>query len=162
MSESNRLMRSLAKLDRLPRFARAWARERAICSAIPFVGTAGLRIREITPRRVEIEVANKRRVQNHIGSVHACVSTLLAETATGLILGMNVPDAVTPVIKSLHVDFLKRSQGALNAVATLDDDQLLLLRGTDSGELEVPVQVFDERGEQPVRCVMLWAWRPRR
>jgi acyl-coenzyme A thioesterase PaaI-like protein len=57
---------------------------------------------------VEVHLANERAVQNHIGSVHASAMNLLAETATGMVVGMNVRDDCLPLAKSLTMDFRKR------------------------------------------------------
>ncbi len=45
----------------------------------------------------------RRKVQNHIGGIHACGMALLSESATGLVFGMNVPDSHVPLIKSMKV-----------------------------------------------------------
>ena len=38
------------------------------------------------------------QVQNHIKGVHACAMALLAESATGAVFGMNVPDSAIPYV----------------------------------------------------------------
>ena len=156
----NRLARSLGQLERVPGFARPWARNKVLRRAVPFTGTAGLDFALMTPQRVEIAVANTRRVQNHIHGVHAAAMTLLAETATGMVVGMNVRDDCLPLAKQLKVAFKKRAQGAMRAVATLTDEQRTLMQQSDKGEVTVTVQVSDESGEQPIECEFIWAWIP--
>ena len=156
----NRLGRAIRQLDKVPGFVRPWARNAVLRRAVPFTGTAGLEYVQLTPQRVEIAVANQRRVQNHIHGVHAAAMTLLAETATGMVVGMNVRDDCVPLAKELKVAFKKRAQGALHAVATLTDAQCALMQQTDKGELTVPVQVTDESGAQPIECEFIWAWIP--
>lgn len=156
----NRLTRTLAQLERVPAFLRPWLRNRAMGRAVPFTGTAGLDYVQMTPERVEIAVANVRRVQNHIEGVHAAAMALLAETATGMVVGMNVRDDCLPLCKSLHVDFKRRAQGGLRAVATLSDAQRALMQESDKGEVNVSVLVSDESGEQPIQCEFIWAWIP--
>ena len=73
----NRLARTLGQLDRVPAVARPWARNLVLRRAVPFTGTAGLQYVALTPQRVEVAVANQRRVQNHIHGVHAAAMTLL-------------------------------------------------------------------------------------
>jgi acyl-coenzyme A thioesterase PaaI-like protein len=114
----------------------------------------------LTPQRVEVAVANQRRVQNHIHGVHAAAMTLLAETATGMVVGMNVRDDCLPLAKELKVAFKKRAQGALRAVATLTDEQRALMQQSDKGEVQVQVTVTDETGAEPVQCEFTWAWIP--
>ncbi len=156
----NRLARTLAKLERIPAFLRPWLRNKLMGRAVPFTGTAGLDYVQMTPERVEIAVANVRRVQNHIHGVHAAAMALLAETATGMVVGMNVRDDCLPLAKSLRVDFKRRAQGGMRAVATLSDAQRLLMQQSDKGELSVAVQVSDESGEPPIQCEFIWAWIP--
>ena len=156
----NRLTRTLAQLERVPAFLRPWLRNRAMGRAVPFTGTAGLNYVQMTPERVEVAVANVRRVQNHIEGVHAAAMALLAETATGMVVGMNVRDDCLPLCKSLHVDFKRRAQGGLRAVATLSDAQRAQMQESDKGEVNVSVLVSDESGEQPIQCEFIWAWIP--
>ena len=156
----NRLARSLGQLERVPVFARPWARNLVLRRAVPFTGTAGLDFAMMTPQRVEIGVANKKRVQNHIHGVHAAAMTLLAETATGMVVGMNVRDDCLPLAKQLKVAFRKRARGAMRAVATLTDEQRTLMQQSDKGEVTVTVHVSDESGEQPIECEFIWAWIP--
>jgi acyl-coenzyme A thioesterase PaaI-like protein len=156
----NRLARSVAQLERVPAFLRPWVRNKVMGRAVPFTGTAGLHYIHMAPERVEISVANTRRVQNHIHGVHAAAMALLAETATGMVVGMNVRDDCLPLAKTMHVDFKRRAQGAMRAVATLSDAQRNLMQHSDKGELSVAVQVSDESGEQPIQCEFIWAWIP--
>lgn len=159
---SNRLGRSLALLERVPAPLRTRARSLAIGRVVKFVGTAGLRIEELTPERACIAVRNRAAVQNHIGGVHAAAMTLLAETATGLVVGMNVPDDRVPVIKWLRVDFKRRSKGGMRAVATLGGAERALIRSTEKGELVVQCTVTDDSGAAPIEVQMCWAWTPKR
>ena len=165
MSEStpaNRLAKSLGKLDRVPASLRTSARSFVLGRVVKFVGTAGLTIEELTPSRAVVSVKNRKKVQNHIGSVHAAAMALIAETASGFVVGMNVPDAAVPVIKSMHIDFVRRAKGSLRAVAELNEVQLKAIRTTERGEVTPTVTVTDEAGEVPVRCTMVWAWTPKR
>ncbi|MBC7919180.1 MAG: DUF4442 domain-containing protein [Rhodoferax sp.] len=156
----NRLARTLAKLERVPAFLRPWVRNKVMGRAVPFTGTAGLNYVQMTPERVEIAVANVRRVQNHIQGVHAAAMALLAETATGMVVGMNVRDDCLPLAKTMHIAFKRRALGGLRAVATLSDAQRALMQQSDKGEVSVTVQVSDESGEQPIQCEFIWAWIP--
>lgn len=160
MAQPNRLARSLAKLERVPSFLRPWARNKVMGRAVPFTGTAGLDFAHMAPERVEVAVANVRRVQNHIQGVHAAAMALLAETATGMVVGMNVRDDCLPLAKTMRIDFKRRAQGAMRAVATLSDAQRQLMQQSDKGEVSVPVLVSDESGEQPIQCEFIWAWIP--
>ena len=109
-----------------------------------------------------MSVANRRKVRNHIGGVHAAAMVLLAETATGFCVGMNVPDDKVPLIKSMKVDFVRRAVGGLTATARLEASQIDQMHAQDKGEILVPVVLTDESGQQPIHAEMLWAWVPKR
>lgn len=158
--QPNRLCRSLQKLERMPAFLRPWLRNRVLGRAVPFTGTAGLNFVEMTPEQVVMAVPNVRRVQNHIQGVHAAAMALLAETATGMVVGMNVRDDCLPLAKTIHIDFKRRAQGGMRAVARLSAAQRELMQKNDKGEISVLVQVSDESGEQPIQCEFIWAWIP--
>lgn len=125
---------------------------------VPFMHTARLQFRELSEERAVLHLRNRRRVQNHIGSVHAAAVALLAETASGTLLAMNLADDRVPLLKSMQIDYVKRSQGDLLAEATLDADARKRVRAEGKGELVVPVSITDESGAQPVQCSLRWAW----
>ncbi len=156
----NRLERQLERLSEVPAFARPWFRSVVLRRAVPFTGTAGLDFLQMTPHQVEIGIKNAKKVQNHIGGVHASAMNLLAETATGMVVGMNVRDDCIPLAKELKMAFKKRATGGLRAVATLSEEQRALMRASDKGEVHVPVVVTDEAGVNPVECEFVWAWIP--
>lgn len=156
----NRLARTLAQLDKVPAPLRALVRNVVLRRAVPFTGTARLDFAVMTPEKVEITIANQRRVQNHIQGVHAAAMTLLAETATGMVVGMNVRDDCLPLAKELKVQFKRRTQGDMRAVAQLTAQQRSLMQTQDKGEVVVPVTVTDASGEEPIVCEFIWAWVP--
>lgn len=150
----NRLEKTVRKLDNYPK----WILSRAIGSTVKYVGTTGCHFEKMTKDRVIVTLENKKKVRNHIGQIHAAAMVLLAETATGMVLGMNVPDDKLPLMKKLESKFVKRSQGKMRAEAWLTEEQKTQIRTQEKGDVLVSVKVTDESGEEPVICQMLWAW----
>ncbi|HMV61461.1 MAG TPA: DUF4442 domain-containing protein [Agitococcus sp.] len=146
----------------LPANIRATVISKIFGKVVPYVGTSGLLYEEITPERVVVSIKNQRKVQNHINNVHAAAMALLAETATGFVVGMNLPDDKLPLIKSLKVNYYKRTQGDMRAVATLTPEDIARIESEPKGEVLVPVIVTDESGGEPIKCEMLWAWVSKR
>jgi len=159
-SKPNRLARTLARLNAVPAPLRPLVRNLVLRRAVPFTGTARLDFAVMTPEKVEIAITNQRRVQNHIQGVHAAAMTLLAETATGMVVGMNVRDDCLPLAKEIKVQFKRRAQGDMRAVAQLSAQQRHLMQTQDKGEVVVSVNVTDASGEQPIVCEFIWAWVP--
>ena len=158
MTPTNRLSKLVKATAKLPKGIRSTLWSKAFGRVVPMVGSANIRYLEMSHAKVVVKIENHRAMQNHIGQVHACAMALIAETATGFVTGMNVPDSCIVLIKSLKIDFKRPTQGAMTATATLTDEQQKLMQSTEKGETLVSVRVTDESGEEPIQCEMLWAW----
>ena len=159
---SNAFTRTVDRFAQLPAPWSRWARSWAFGRTVKFAGTAGVDFAEVNATRVVCKLRNKRRNQNHIGSLHAAAMALLAETASGFALAMHLPDDKLPLLKSMQVNYLKRSRGDMVATAHLSAEQITEVRTQPRGELRVAVSVTDQTGEAPIACEMLWAWVPRK
>jgi acyl-coenzyme A thioesterase PaaI-like protein len=162
MSDQNRLARVVHKFDGYPAGLRRFLITWAFGGTVHFVRTAGLKFQELTEERAVLMLSNKRRVQNHIGTVHAAAVALIGETATGAVFGMSVPDEKFPILKSMRLNYTKRSQGALRAEATLSAEMRERFWVDEKGEIAVPVKITDETGEPTVDAEYVWAWRPKK
>ncbi len=75
---------------------------------------------------------------------------------------MSMPPGALPLIKTLQVDYRKRTRGDIRAVATLTEEQRDEIRGAAKGSIDVAVQATDASGDEPIDCRAVWAWVPRR
>ncbi|WP_395345208.1 DUF4442 domain-containing protein [Ningiella sp. W23] len=125
---------------------------------VKLVRTAGVKILDTDLKQVTFFQKNRTKVQNHIGGVHAAAMALLAESASGFVVGLNLPGDKLPLIKSMNLKYVKRSVGDITAVAHVTDKQILQMQSEDKGDLMVAVKVTDESGDEPVICEMNWAW----
>jgi acyl-coenzyme A thioesterase PaaI-like protein len=128
--------------------------------AIPFTGTAGLEVAVYMPTRVVVEVDDREALHNHVGTFHAAALSLLAETASGLVVALNVRDPAVPILRSMDVAFRRLAAGRLTAEATLSNDDAARIRDRPIGKVDVEVAVTDPSGEAPVDATMHWAWIP--
>ena len=158
----NSMCRMVDKPASLPTGLRSWVITRMFGKFVPFLGTAGLVFEEVSRERMVVSVKNRKKVQNHIKGLHAAAMALLAETATGFVVGMNVPDDKLMLLKSMKVSYYKRAQGNMRAVATLPAAQVQRMFTEDKGDVLVDVVVTDESGESPIVCEMVWAWVPKK
>ncbi len=129
---------------------------------VKLLNTTNTRIVSWTPSHCQASLRNRKKVQNHIGSVHAAAQIMLCETATGLLLSLSLPEGVVQVVKSIETDFVKRAKGDLVAIATLTEEQQHFARSEPEGELVVPVKLYDEDENSPIDCKITWAWRKKR
>ena len=158
----NNFRRKLLKLEKLPLGLKKRVTNFVIGKTVKFVGTSGLKFEKLESNEVIVTLNNKRKVQNHIGQIHAAATTLLAETATGIILGLSIPDDKVPLMKMMNIQFVKRSSGGQTATAFLSNEQIEEVKIKEKGEINVPVKVTDESGNEVIVADMVWAWIPKK
>lgn len=153
----------LRRAERLVRWLPAWLRRHVLTfafrNAVPFFGAARAHIESVSELEVVVRVADRRHVRNHVRGVHAVAMALSAETATGLLVAMNLQDRVVPLLVKMNIDYVHRSNGDLIARAWLTPEQASEMQRAPRGETTVAVEVTDETGTQPIICEMVWAWR---
>lgn len=155
---ANRFSLFVEKVHKAPQFMQSFLLTTFFNSKVKFAGTTGIKIEKVTHQQTILSLKNKKSVQNHIGGIHAIAAAVLAESATGIVFGMNVPDDRVPLLKSMTVNYQRRMQGNLKAVATITADQISLIEQKEKGDLTVPVTITDDSGQMPIICEMEWAW----
>jgi uncharacterized protein (TIGR00369 family) len=162
MAKPNRLTTLVNTFQKLPGSIRTFALSKVLGRVIKYAGTSGLRFEKLTPNECIVVIPNRKKVQNHIGSVHAAAMGLLAETATGFMTGLTVPDNRIIVIKSMNLEYLKQATGDMKAIATFTDEQVEFIKNNEKADINVPVVITDAKGVETVKATMVWAWAPKR
>jgi hypothetical protein len=133
----------------------------AVGEVIPFVDTAGCFVEAYTPRRVAVRLDNDEAVQNHLGGLHAAALALLAETASGLVVALNVPDGSSPLLRTMDLSFDQFARRAVQAEATLTGDEGSQIESRPLGQIEVDVALTAPDGDTTlVSGLLTWAWLP--
>ena len=162
---NNQFSKLLSVTKYLPTGARSSILSKAFGKVVPYVGTTGVYYETVEPNKVMVSLNNSKAVQNHIGSIHAVAITLLAETATGFILGLNLPSDRVLLIKSYSVNFYRPiKKGQMAAIASLSDEQRLDILNTPKGEMVIPCVIHDRESDSerdPIVVEMTWAWIPK-
>ena len=158
---ANRFSRAVAIIKKFPNATHSFLMTTLFCSQVKYASTSKVTIVDIKQQEVKLQLANRKKVQNHIGGVHAVAAALLAESATGIVFGMNLPDSRLPLLKSMTIHYQRRMQGSLTAVAKISTQQIELL-AQEKGNMEIAVVITDESGQEPIECIMTWAWVEKR
>jgi acyl-coenzyme A thioesterase PaaI-like protein len=158
---ANRFSRAVAIIKKFPNATHSFLMTKLFCSQVKYANTSKVTIVDIKQQEVKLQLANRKKVQNHIGGVHAVAAALLAESATGIVFGMNLPDSRLPLLKSMTIHYQRRMQGSLTAVAKISTQQIELL-AQEKGNMEIAVVITDESGQEPIECIMTWAWVEKR
>lgn len=159
---SNPFTKILKAVNYLPKSTQSFILTKAFGKIVPYVGTTGIVYEEVTPNKLVVSLENKKAVQNHIGTVHAVAITLLAETATGFILGINLPTDRVLLVKSYEVNFYRPiKEGQIAAIASLSDEQRQYILDTPKGDMIIPCVIEDRNSNSdraPIVVEMTWAW----
>ncbi|MBA6290392.1 DUF4442 domain-containing protein [Colwellia sp. MB3u-4] len=153
----NRFSRIVKQIKKFPKISHSFLLTKLFCSQVKYANTSKVTLVDIEQQQVKLSMVNRKRVQNHIGGVHAIAAALLAESATGIVFGLNLPDSCLPLLKSMTINYQRRMQGDLTAIASISDQQIALLT-QEKGNMDIAVTITDESGEQPIECIMTWAW----
>ena len=131
-----------------------WLFSRAVCFKAPYFATISPRITRLENGRCEATIRDRRKVHNHIGTVHAIALCNLAELCAGVMTDASLPKGMRWIPKGMTVQYLKKASGRLRAVAT----PTIALVTSDSGyEFPVNVDVFDPAGERVFNAdIRMW------
>jgi len=129
------------RMQRWP--AGQWLFSRAVCFKAPYFASIAPRITVLEPGRCEGHIAHRRRVTNHIGTVHAIALCNLAELTSGLMVDASLPKGMRWIPKGMEVKYLAKATGTQHAVAT----PAQAIASAEAGyALPVNVQVRDTAG----------------
>ncbi|NJC26198.1 DUF4442 domain-containing protein [Neolewinella antarctica] len=155
---ANIIAGALAQIAQLPKDVQNKATNQAFQMAVPFVATAKVHYEQVDHNEWIAHVPNEPEVRNHLGQVHAGAMMTLAESVAVTMMAMNLPPDRLPLVKSLNAQFVRRSKGAIRAIARLSEEQLELIRTEPKGEVTIEVDIRDEDGEIPAVITVVPAW----
>lgn len=140
-----------ARLMRLP--AGRWLFSRAVCLKAPYFASIAPRIDALAPSHCVVSFAHRRRVTNHIGTVHAIALCNAAELAAGLATEAGLPGAMRWIPKGMRVQYLHRATGRMTATARVASP----LDAGEARDVPVDVEVTDPAGTPVFRAtVAMW------
>lgn len=145
----------LSMYQRLRRWpAGSWLFSRAVCFRAPYFATIGPRFTLLEPGRCEVTIRDRRRVHNHIGTVHAIALCNLAELSAGVMTEASLPASMRWIPKGMTVEYLKKARGTMRAVATPD---IPIVEAASGYELPVTVSIRDPQGDEVFRArILMW------
>ena len=130
---------------------------RAICFKAPYFASISPRFEELRLGFARVSMRKRRKVTNHIGTVHAIAMCNLAEIAAGTLTEASIPDTMRWLPKGMQVEYLKKADSDVEATATLPPVEEGFAR-----DVPVLVEVKDRDGTVVCRATITMWVTPRK
>ncbi len=146
----NRLKRLAQFLQQVP--GGFWILSRMIGFAVPYTGTMGANILELSSGSAVVSLPDRRRVRNHLDSIHALALGNLGELTATLALITLCPPHGRFIVTRMETDYLKKARGALLCTCDIPTD----LPWDTVERTAATAVVTDSTGEVVTRVTVYW------
>src|SRR5687767_1074393 len=151
--DAKALVNLWARLHRFP--GGTWLFSRIVGFAIPYTGSMRAQVRALRPGYAQVALQERRRVRNHLASIHAIALANLGEFTGGLAMTAAAPPGVRSILTRLEIDFLRKARGIVTAECSCDIPTV-----TEPIDYIVVTSVRDASGAEVARTRATWRLSP--
>jgi uncharacterized protein (TIGR00369 family) len=122
---------------------------RLVGQAAPYTGTVKARVVELERGYAKATMADRRKVRNHLNSVHAVALVNLAELTGNAAMAYTMPDDARFIVAGLSIEYVKKARGTITA-----ESHCPIPESSDKQTYEVPVVLRDASGDEVARVTL--------
>ncbi|MEM7482327.1 MAG: hotdog fold domain-containing protein [Acidobacteriota bacterium] len=153
-SPGARALESWRRLSRRP--GGKWLYSRLVSLTVPYTGSIGAKVESLEPGHVVVSLRDRRRVRNHLASIHAVALINLGEFTSGLAMLTGLPTSVRGIVTQLSGEFIKKARGRLMA-----DCQCRPPEVRETADYPVVAEIRNADDEVVARVTTHWRLAPK-
>lgn len=124
---------------------------------VPYSGSIGAVVEELRPGYACLTLKDRRKVRNHLGSIHAISLANLGELTTGLAAMAGMPPKTRSILRRLEVSYEKKARGRLTSTCASE-----VVAPETNTEYSVRAEIRDQAGDIVAVITTLWVIGPER
>jgi acyl-coenzyme A thioesterase PaaI-like protein len=152
-SPGARLLSAWHRLSPLP--GGHWLFTQLVKRMIPYTGSVSPRVEILEPGHARISITQRRRLENHLGSIHAIALMNVAEFASGAAMTVALPAGYRGIVTKISIEYLKKARGTVTA-----ESRVILPDLSVDGEHDFTSEITNSDGEVVARATVRWKLGP--
>lgn len=147
------LRQSWRTLSKVPGGKRAFSK--FVGRMAPYTGTIGAQVLELDKGWAKVALKDRKKVRNHLNSIHAIALMNVAEVASGLAFTYSLPPRTRAILTGLSIEYLKKARGTLVAECRCEVPST-----NERQEVEIEVVTKDKHGDIVTKARAKWMVGP--
>ena len=122
---------------------------------VPYTGSIRANVEVLEPGFGVVVMKDRRRVRNHLRSVHAIAMANLGEMVTGVTLMYALPDKTRGILTGIEMEYHKKARGELRAECRCD-----VPKNNKEQEKKVLAEIKDASDDVVATATATWLLGP--
>ena len=128
-----------------------WIFSRILAWQVPYSGSIRAQVVSLTPGHCRVQLRERRRVRNHLKSIHAVALANLGELCSGLGLLSGLPPQVRGIVIKISTEYFKKARGTIHAESSCSTPSV-----NQDTEFVVTADMLDEQQDLVARTTVTW------